>query len=240
MKYCNNCGVELEENMSICPLCKKKADDRVVESERFKTDQIQAEEILFSEYEKLTPRQRRKFFWELSGIILASAIAVTLIIDLIINKGITWSKYSVTISLVLFVNTTIITFLRTRILLRYFASFISTSILLVLLDMYSLNIGWGIKLGIPFLFSLYFISLVSAIIIRMSKQHGFNVMALIFIAIALFSMCIEGIMSFYYTNSINLHWSIIVMVCIIPIAAILYYIHFRMRRGIDLKRFFHI
>ncbi|MBN2521279.1 MAG: zinc ribbon domain-containing protein [Bacteroidales bacterium] len=240
MNYCKNCGVELEENMNICPLCGESIDEKSVKKEHLQSAQPQPEKKLFSDYESLTQKQRRKLFWELSGIILISGIIVTLIIDLIINKNITWSKYSITASLVIFVNITLITFWRHKIILVFVGSFVSTSILLVLLDMYNLNIGWGVKLGIPFLFSLYFIILVLVILMRISNQQGFNMLACFFIAIGLLTMCIEGIISIYTKKVFYLHWSIIVMVCMIPISAILFFIHYRLKKGIDLKRFFHI
>jgi choline-glycine betaine transporter len=42
------------------------------------------------------------------------------------------------------------------------------------------------------------------------------------------------------TEEISFHWSLIVFVCLVPIAAILFYIHYRLNRGIELRRFFHI
>jgi len=135
MIYCKNCGVELEESMNYCPLCGESIDEKAVKKEYEKSAQPRPKEKLFSDYESLTQKQRRKLFWEVSGIILISGIIVTLIIDLMINKSITWSKYSVTVSLVLFVNTTLITFWRHKILLLFVGSFVSTSVLLILFDM---------------------------------------------------------------------------------------------------------
>ncbi|MFC2137639.1 DUF6320 domain-containing protein [Bacteroidota bacterium] len=240
MNYCKNCGVELDEKMNFCPLCGELVEDKIVNKEYLKSAQPQPKEKLLSDYESLTQKQRRKLFWELSGIILISGIIVTLIINIIINKSITWSKYSVTISLVLLINTTIVTFWRNRIILMFVVSFISTSILLILLDIYYLNIGWGIRLGIPFLFSFYFITLLLAMLVRIFKQRGFNLLACFFIAIGLLTICIEGIISVYTKKIFYLHWSLIVIVCMIPISAILFFIHYRLKKGIDLKRVFHI
>lgn len=236
MSYCKKCGVELDESMVFCPLCGHPANEEA-DKEPIKDH---AELELYAHYEKLTKSQKRKIFWELSGLILLSGIIVTFIIDLIINQRITWSKYSITISLVLLVNTTLITFLRNRLFLLSTISFLSTSALLVLLDWYNMNIGWGIRLGIPFLFSFYVLLLLFVIITKSLKRKGFNLLAYVFIIIGIFSMCIEGIIAFYADHAITLHWSVIVMVCVLPIAAILMFMHYRLKKGIDLKRFFHI
>ncbi|MBN1415215.1 MAG: zinc-ribbon domain-containing protein [Bacteroidales bacterium] len=240
MAFCKNCGVDLEDNMNFCPLCGDSVDEKVNGIKPIEQIQNSSRENLLSDYENLTQKQRRKLFWELSGIILGSGIIVTLIMDLIINKHITWSKYTVTICLVLFVNTTIISFWRQRILLLFAGSFVSTSILLVLLDMFTLNIGWGVKLGIPFLFSFYFFALILTLLLKSSKQRGFNILAFFFIAVGGITICIDGIISFYNKNTFYLHWSLIVIVCLIPISSILFFIHYRLKKGINLKRFFHI
>jgi len=226
--------------MKICPLCGKAADEKAPIPVHTGSEQNMPVEKPYFDYASLTQEQRHKLFWELTGIILVSGIIVTLIIDLIINKRITWSKYSVTVCLVIFLNITLISFLQRRTLLLFAGSFISTSLLLVLLDMYNQNIGWAVKLGIPFLFSFYLITLILTLLMKQSQQPGFNILAYFFIAIGLFTNCIEGIISLYTRHIFYLHWSLIVLVCMIPISAILFFIHYRLKKGIDLKRFFHI
>jgi len=239
MDYCKNCGVELDENMEYCPLCGQKTNEKTPSSEKIICKKTENTKV-YPRFERLTKKQRLKFFWELSGIILASAIIITFFIDFIINKSITWSKYSITVSLVLLVNTTLFTFLRQRQFFFLILSFLSTSVLLVLFDLYSQNSGWGIQLGIPLLFSFYvWISLI-AIITKYNKHHGLNILAYYFLATGFFTICIDGILSFYQTNGLHLQWSIIVIACLIPISAILLYIHYRLKKEIYFKRFFHI
>jgi hypothetical protein len=240
MNICNNCGVELEPNMKICPLCGKAANEKAPEPGSKESEQNRLSGKSYFNYASLTKKQRRKLFWELSGIILFSGIIVTFIINLIINKSITWSKYTVTVCLVIFLNTTLISFLQRKTLLLFIGSFILTSILLLLLDMYNQNIGWAVKLGIPFLFSFYCISLILILLIKHSNHRGLNILAWVFIAMGLYTICIEGIISLYTRKLFYLHWSIIVMVCMIPISVVLLFIHYRLKKGIDFKRFFHI
>jgi len=240
MNICYYCGVELEPGIEICPLCGKAANEKVSEPEYSESEQPRLLEKPYFSYAGLTKKQRRKLFWELSGIILFSGIIVTLIIDLIISKSITWSKYSITVCMVIFLNITLISFLQRRIWLLFLGSFIFTSVLLLLLDIYNQNIGWAVKLGIPFLFSFYLITLILIILIRIAEQPGLNILAYIFTAIGLYTICIEGIISIYTNNLFHLHWSLIVLVCMIPISAILLFLHFRLKKGIALKRFFNI
>ncbi len=242
MKICPNCKVELDEDMETCPLCNNSLSEIKELPVELDNDNESKDlhEDFIPGYEKLTKIQRRKLFWELSGIILFSGIMVTLIIDLVISKGITWSKYSITVCLVLFANTTLLTFWRNRLLIFFGGSFIFSSLLLGLLDLYNLKIGWSIRLGIPIVCSFYLIIVVLTLLVRSAKIKGLNVLAYFFMAIGIFSLCIEGMISIYYLNAIQFTWSLILLVSMIPIAAILSFIHYRLNKGIELKRFFHI
>lgn len=233
--------MELEENMNFCPLCGEPTGDETPENKEYlPLQKARQEERLLSDFKELTQNQRRMLFWELSGIILISGMIVTFIIDLIINKGITWSKYTLSVCLALFVNITLIVFLRKKILFLLIGSFLTTSILFALFDMYIKNKGWGIKLGIPLIFAFYLVVFVLTKIVRNSRQRGINLIAYFLIAAGVFSFCIEGIISLQTKNSLHLQWSLIVVASLLPVSAILLFIHYRLRKGIDLKRFFHI
>lgn len=240
MGYCKNCGVELDENMEICPLCGQNIhEESPLSSEKTIYKKTENKEV-YPRFNRLTKKQRLKFIWELSGIILASVITITFFINLIIDKNITWSKYSITASLILLVNTTLFTFLRKRYYLFLIFSFFSTALLLVLFDLYNQNTGWGIQLGVPLLFFFYFWIFLIKIITKYNKHHGLNILAYYFLATGFFTIGIDGIISLYKSNVLQLQWSIIVIACLILISAILLYIHYRLKKEIFFKRFFHI
>jgi len=241
MNTCPNCNVELDDEMKTCPLCNYSIAMGQPDTDEMKNHQLNNEKNNFIPgYEKLTMMQKRKLFWELSGIILFSGIMVTLIIDLVTSKSITWSKYTITVCLVLFANSTLLTFWRHRLLVLIGGSFVFTSLLLLLLDLYSFKIGWGIKLGVPILLSFYLLVFVLTLLVRSAKRKGLNILAYFFIAIGIFSFCIEGLISQYFINRLQFTWSLIILVSMVPIAGILFFIHYRLNRGIELKRFFHI
>ncbi|MFA9372057.1 MAG: DUF6320 domain-containing protein [Labilibaculum antarcticum] len=238
MNYCNKCGVELDVNMNFCPLCGLSTGENPDGAES--SESAQSIDNAVNNYESLTRVQRQKLFWELSCIILVSVILVTLIINLLLDKSITWSRYSIAGCLTLLANISILTFWRHKKTLLIWGSFISTAVFLVLLDLFSTNIGWGINLGIPILISFYVLLLLVIWLIRISKQRGFNILAIVFVAIGLFSVCIEGFISLYFANHFHFRWSIIVAISILPISALLFFVHYRLKKGVDLKRFFHI
>lgn len=241
MIRCSNCGVELEENANFCSLCGEPVWNKNTDNLAYlKSRKLQQEEKLLTDYQKLTGFQKRMLIWKISGLILISGMITTLIIDLVGNQAITWSKYPLTAGLVLCLNTTLIAFLYRKIILLLFFSFLATSVLLILLDIYAGNTGWGMQLGIPLLLAGYIGIFVFIFIVRRAEQIGLNIIAYSLIVSGVLSICIDGILSLYSADSLHFGWSLIVMVSVAIIAVLLLYIHFKLKKGTDLKRFFHI
>lgn len=241
MKKCAHCGVELEKNTNFCPLCGEPVlDENADNIEYIKVRKRQQEDKLLTDYQKLSAKQKLKLFWQISGIILLSGILITLIIDFIGDQSITWARYSIAVCAVLFANTSLISFWWNRLWLLMTGSFLSTSALLVLLDMFNGSIGWGVKLGIPLLLAAYIILFILILMIRSAVKKGLNIIAYSFLTGGLLSLCTEGIISLYLENQLHVEWSVIVMVSVLPVAAILLFLHYRLKKVPDLKRFFHI
>lgn len=236
MIICKSCGVELEKSMNYCPLCGEPVIDE--------SDDIQYIRIRKSrdeaDFQKLTPDQKRKFFWTLSAIIFISGIAATFFVDYVRFYSISWAKYPILVLTILFINTTMIYFLHRKIILLLAGSYISMSLLLIGIDLYSGNTGWGFKLGVPILLAAYIIIFTLIKMIRKATDKGFNVIAYTFMACGLLTICVEGIISIYTNNRFRIDWSIIVSASVLPVASILLYIQYRLKRGTDLKRFFHL
>ena len=70
MKTCSNCQVELEDNMNFCPLCgEPQIDENSDNLEYIKLRKQNQEEKLITPYQKLNGFQKRKLFWEISGLL---------------------------------------------------------------------------------------------------------------------------------------------------------------------------
>jgi len=190
MSYCNYCGVELDKTVTACPLCGLAVGKKRVVTHEWKSRQPVFKDQIASEIEKMTAAQKRKLFWEISVIILVSGVLVTLVVNWIESRTITWSKYVFVASLSILASISFFTLLRNRPFMLVLGSFISNAALLLLLDLISSNIGWGTKLGVPILISLYALILLVLWLIRISHRRGFNILAVIFIALGLFLICI--------------------------------------------------
>lgn len=242
MPVCLNCGVEPEKNMNFCPLCGEPVKDESADfSEyiRIKRKKKEEEENL-TDYQQLTRKGKRKLFWKIVGIILLTGIFVTLLVDLIANHAVTWSRYTITFSAIVFAMISVIVFWHKKLFLLFAGNVVLLSVFLILTDLYSGSIGWSLHLGIPLLIAGWVIAIVLVQLIRHTKKRGFNILAYCFLALGVLSVCTEGILSHYKTNVLHLEWSLIVVVSVLSVALVLFYLHFKMKKGTNLNRFFHI
>jgi len=240
MKVCNYCGVELDVEMNYCPLCGHKSNSKVVQGGKDIYKGLQNVRMTDFNFDELTQRQKRKLVWELATFVLLLTSVVTLIIDLLTSKHITWSKYTMTVGLSLLIDVTFIILLEKRMLLIFVGCFISTSLLLFLLDIYTRNIDNGLTIGVPILFFIFIVLFLLAILIQQTKQKGINIIGYSLVAAGIICMCIEGIITLHILRHLQLHWSLFVVVSVIPVSAILLYIQHRLKRATDLKKIFHI
>ena len=241
MKVCNYCGVELDAEMNFCPLCGHKSNSQVLKGRKEPQDKaVNDLKPGNFNFEELTQNQQKKVVWELAAFILVSCTVITLIIDLLITKHLTWSKYTLTIGMILLIDLSLIIFMQKRIVLMFLGCFLSTSLLLFLLDLFGNNLDGGVKLGIPIIFFIFLVLLILFLIIRKTKQKGINIIAYSLIAAGIICLCIDGIISLHIYEVLKIQWSFVVMVAILPVSAILLYIHYRLRRVTNLKKVFHI
>ncbi|HYH56482.1 MAG TPA: DUF6320 domain-containing protein [Anseongella sp.] len=237
MPYCHNCGVELEESMQACPLCGEPAGGPANEINP-KRD-LTGPPPGAPPVRKMT-RQQRTFAWEIVSIVLLSAIIGTLLVNFIINKRITWAEYPVAVCLVIFSYVSLFAFWSQRILLEMAGGFIASSVFLLMLDAFTGGIDWTLKTAIPILLVANLIAAALMHLIRRSRYRGVNLLAYIFIGGALLCVAIESILSFFRYRSLSLSWSMVVALCVLLVSLILLFVHFRLKKGRDLEKTFHI
>ena len=232
MNICINCGVELEDGIFQCPLCGKNQDDPA---------DIKAETMNYpSDIINLHKKETRKHIWELTGIIAFSGIAVCTIVDLVIGKGIKWSLFADVsiISAWVFLTFIMLKIRNAWILITGLSA--TTLLMLLMFDLISAKDNWFLPVGLPITLSAAFFVCLAVILYRYAKFKGFNILAIIFLSAAGFCILTEIILDKYMRGKVDVHWSLLAAVSILPIALVLFYVHYRMKKGNKLDSFFHI
>lgn len=240
MINCRNCGVELDERMNFCPLCGapvfiKDPDKR----EKLIKEKTEVSTRLKTEIATLDKTQKTKFFWEITSIIVAASIIPAVALNIIVNSYLSWSLYVLVGCLTVFAYITVLSFIKNGWAIMLSLFFIN-SIALIFIDLIDYSVEWSVKLGIPALASVCMILAGVILAIRHTPEKGFNIIAYFFLASAILSAAVDILITLYVENRFHLSWSVIVFVATLPVAFILLYIHYKLRRGTDLRKFFHI
>ena len=235
MINCRNCGVELDEHMNFCPLCGAPVFDK----DHIKRERLAASTKLRKELHRLDKSQRKKFFWEAASIIIGSAVLSALTLNLIIQASLTWSLYVLVGGLTIFGYVSVLSFVRNGWFIM-FILFILNGLTLLFIDLLHGEVRWSVELGFPLLVALIVILAGVILAIRHTPEKGFNIIAYLFLAFAILSLAVDSLVSIYVEDLLTLSWSVIVFGSTLPVAFIMLYIHYKLRRGTDLRKFFHI
>jgi hypothetical protein len=236
MSFCVNCGVALEDDMKQCPLCGTPAGAFQVRNPA--TQRLRDVNLIT---ETIRPENRsllQRILWQVTSILLLSGIISTLIIDLTINKTITWSVYPVTVCIIIFSYASLFAFWNARRVFQIIAGLLISSAMFVALELLLPQSNWPLQLGLPLLCAVNFVAIVLIISIDRTKHKGLNVVAYSCVAIAVLCISIEFVVSFYNGNML-LRWSVIVAACMLPVTAALIFMHYRIKKNPDMERIFH-
>lgn len=230
---CPNCGVELDRGLESCPLC----GDKKIE---VNTRVVTRTEGYPSEILELDARERARFRWELSGIITVSGIIVSLVVDLVIGKGISWSVYPVTLLAALWIYLTLLTYARRKWWILLPGLSLNTLTLLLMIDLANPPVSWFVQLALPFTLSFFILAGIVMFLAARSRFKGFNLLAIISIAVGVQCVIFEIFTDLFLNGTVDIEWSAITAATLIPFSAILMFVHYRLKKGLNLKSYFHI
>jgi hypothetical protein len=232
MTLCINCGVELDDGLKICPLCGKDPENKVEQeniSNNYPSGIIQ-----------LQKKETRRYLWELSGVIAFSGIAVCTILDLLTGKGLNWSLFSdvsittawiiLTLYLFTYKNTVAIVILQMLAILTA----------LFFIDLIATGRKWFFPVGLPVTVTGFIAAGTVIVLYRVSHLKGLNIIASALIALSGYCIITEIIFDKYWTGFVDLQWSLILAVSILPIALLFFFYHYRLKKGNRLDSLFHI
>ncbi len=229
-KICPDCGVILDEGLEKCPLCESLPDKK-----KEKDDKKYSSDILH-----LSEKKSRIQLWELSAIIAFSANLICIIVDMVIVKGLNWSLYAVTSITGLWLFITSFTFLLKRLVSLGLALAVTTLAMLMIFDMLNPPITWFTAIGLPVSVTFWILFALFIMILRKLRWKGFNMLGYILIEISVLCMVIDIFTDLYLKDYVVIDWSAITAATLVPLAGILFFMHYRMKRGKNLRSFFHV
>jgi phosphatidylserine synthase len=112
--------------------------------------------------------------------------------------------------------------------------------MLFLFDLFSPPVNWFYGIGLPVTIALFVAISIITILWKVAHFRGFNILAIAFLVLSGFCIVSEVFIDKYLSNKVDIRWSAIVAVSILPIALILLFMHYRMKKGKRLDSYFHV
>jgi hypothetical protein len=234
MSYCTNCGVELDEDLTFCPLCGTNIGKAIIDSPADMSEYYPSDIILIHK------KETRKHIWELSGIITFSGITVCTIVDLVIHKSLSWSRYADTSILTSWIILSLILLAFKKYYLIRPGLLITILSMLFLFNIFSPPVNWFYGIGLPITISLFVAVSIVVLLWKLAHFRGFNILAIAFGVLSGFCVVSEIFIDKYLSQKVDIRWSAIVAVSILPIALVLLFVHYRMKKGKRLDSYFHV
>lgn len=241
MAFCPRCGVQLDRDVRVCPL-----DGTPIPALEGDTTETLAPwpavDPLAKHY--LTGAEiRERALLVLSALLLLPIFVVTAI-DFYASGGFEGGSlsWSLRVSWILLCS-----FLYVVVGFNLYHAFLYVSLgylgitaaLLLGLDFFDTASDWFLTLGLPILLSLAVILVLDYLFILKTRNKGFNVFGAILAGIAAFLIALDVLIGLYLRGALLLSWSLLTTLILLPLAFYLFFLHYGLRRRLDLGRTFH-
>lgn len=241
MAFCPRCGVQLDRDVRVCPLdgtpIPELADDTTQTLAPWP-----AVDPLAKRY--LTAAEiRERVLLVLSATLLLPAFVV-MAIDFYASGGFEGGSlgWSLRVSWILLCSLfyVVVGFNLYHAFLYVSLGYLGiTAALLLGLDFFDTASDWFLTLGLPILLSLAVVLILDYLFILKTRNKGFNVFGAILVGVAVFLVALDVLIGLYLRGTFLLSWSILTALILLPTAFYFLFLHYGLKRRLDLGRTFH-
>lgn len=239
MTMCPNCGVELDASAKRCPLCRaeiRAADEPAARAGDGYPDRAMDPE----DFGLLSESDKAKVFVEIYTVCSLVACFVVSAVELLMDWRLSWSLYPVAAVAFLYLAVVVPLTFRARPWVILVVLGPAVFLFLFVLDVLSPGASWFAAIGAPIAFVVEAVSVACAWTIARLKRKGVNVIAYALIGVAAVCAGIETTINCNVGQSYLLSWSAVVIVTCLPIATLLFYLHYRITKQASLRKLFHL
>lgn len=245
MSYCPDCGVEIGDAPT-CPLCGARNPRAKVPPEPGCADGDASQPRrggFFGEgvdAENLTVTEKRKIAWEVLSVAFAIAVFSLFFINFLVENKLSWSLYPVSAFVFIWIFATAFLVMGAKSPLRYILAGVDPPIFLLALGLFVGDFSWAWKLAVPITLFAEIVIIGIALLGRNAKRKGLNILAYILVGAALICLGVEIFVDLFVSGRIQMGWSAITAIALVPIAGFLIYLHYRVATTTNLRRLFKL
>lgn len=239
MPYCYKCGVELAKGGAACPLCGTALPDACEETDA-PARPAYPDFVHDPDYGAgLSGRDRRRIALEILSLALGLAAASSVVIDLA-DGGLGWSRFVAAAVVGVWGVFAGVLALWSRPGWAAAAAAGACLAAMAGIDAAASWRGWSLAVGLPMAAVAAAGAFAVGASVRKAKRRGLNVAGHALLAVAAALCVLELALDLYLDGAVFLRWSLITAASIVPVSLLFYYMHARLLRGADLRKFFRL
>jgi hypothetical protein len=238
--YCSACGVEVDADVTECPLCGKPIQGADIGAPKDEGDARPPHLIDPEDRYRLSRLERRGLGMELSSLAAALASAALVLIDLLPDARLGWSLYAVDSLTLAWLLVMVPLALHGKIKLVLSTLGAAVLVYFFAIDMLDGTITWSAGLGAPIALLSYAVLIITVKVIRSRRIKGINCLGIGAVGLAIHLIGLELILRIASGKATRPYWSIVAALALIPVAILLFYVHSKVLRGANLKKLFRL
>jgi hypothetical protein len=232
MKTCRSCGVEVEEGIDRCPLCRAPLREGLAglppETNRTVEPEVPASSV-------------RRWLWEVVSLLAVTAIAIVFAIDLASGFDVSWSLYPMAAVAFLWACTTSAIALGRRPMALLAALTAALVAFLFVLQLLTPGRPWFVPLALPLVGVAVVVSAVAGAAVRWLRLPPLPAIAVVTLGCGLAAVGAEYVLNRTLVNGAAVSWSLVVLACALSLSLALLLVHKRLKeRHADIRRMFHL
>jgi hypothetical protein len=234
MPYCPDCAVEVDDSVEACPLC----------GAGLQKDALQPTTV----YPLVTDnpvkivlpwdRLRGRIFAVLTCVFIMPLLIVCFI-DLL-DSAVTWSRYVMLPLACAWLYSALLLYKIRRPVQLLVGLLAVTSGLLLGLDICRGGMSWFLTLAGPAIVAWSLWTVPMAWLLAKRKVGWANGTAWCLLGVTLFCVALDMLISQYTSMTPVPTWSLIVLIGLLPVIVFLLYVHHRVRKHVNLAKWFHV
>jgi hypothetical protein len=231
MKTCENCGVEVEEDLKRCPLCRARLDDGPEEEP----------EELGEEPPQQTVSNARFWLWEVVSLLSFVAALVIFASDFAFGFDIAWARYPLSAIAFLWASATVLIGLAKHPVWRLIAQTVVVAGFLFALQFLTESGDWFLPLGLPITVLTGVLGGGAVFAIRRLRLSALPAVAVVILAAGVLVVGIELFIKRFQGSEVLVSWSLVAFACALALFFLILWINKRMReRHSEYRKVFHL
>jgi len=232
MRICPNCGVEVDEHLSRCPLCKVSLADEDEES----NGEPEPEEI-----GPVTVSNARRWLWEVVSLVALTVALIVFASDFAFGFTLSWSRFPLSAVVFVWISATILITLSGKPLAIFVALTAAVATFLYALNQFTPQHDWFLPLALPLTLLVAFLAALVYLIATRARLSVLPVIAYVILALGVLLLGLELLLRAYRNMAPTVSWSLVAFACALSLFFLIHFINHRLRdRHLEYRKIFHI